>query len=280
MTGLHQQVDNHLKNLIDNKEKELTDLIYCLGYEYDNEIVDALFSSWTEGQKSLVNQVIRLGHHGEFSIFWIRLNSERLNKIAQRTVINLINRQFPYNLIIFSNLSNSIWDFVNIKAVKDKQSDDDKEPKKRQFLRRIRVDQKDRLRKAVDRISLLKVPDDCIHHFDLQKLHDEAFDVEKVTESFFLEFKDVFTDFKNYLSELSKDVDWAHEYGLQFFNRLMFIYFIQKKRWLGDDIEFIKSYCDSYQSSNQPEDTFVDRWIGILFFEAFNYSGSEQCGQL
>ncbi|ODS30031.1 MAG: type IIS restriction/modification enzyme - site-specific DNA methyltransferase (adenine specific), partial [Candidatus Scalindua rubra] len=270
MSELKHKVETRLQNLIVNKDQELVNLCTDLGYEYDNEIVDSLFSDWTENQSSLVNQITRLGYHGEFSIFWVRLSNDSLNKTHQRTVINLINRRFPYNLCIFSNLKDSVWDFVNIKAVKNKESDEDKEPKKRQFIRRIRIDQQERLRTAVERITHLKVPEDGAHHFELQKQHDEAFDVEKVTDAFFDDFEKVFTGFKNHLFELTEKDELAHSYGLQFFNRLIFVYFIQKKRWLGDDPEFVKSYWETYLKSEQQENSFVDKWLGILFFEAFN----------
>ena len=270
MDTLQTKIENRLKNLIVNKDQELGDLIYELGYEYENEVINSLMRTWTQNQKELVGQIVRLGFHGEFSIFWVRLNSENLLRTAQRTTINLINRQFPYNMIVFSNLEDNIWDFVNMKAVKDEESEEDKEPQKRQYLRRIRIDQQERLRTAVERISLLKVPEDGIHHFDLQKQHDEAFDVEKVTDAFFDEFKTVFAIFKNNLVNLTGDEKWAHDYGLQFFNRLIFIYFIQKKRWLGNDPEFIESFWQAYKESAQPKDSFVSKWLSVLFFDAFN----------
>ena len=270
MTDIQSKIESRLKNLLVNKGRELVELVSDLGYEYNNDPVTSLFSDWTENQLALLNQIILLGHHGEFQIFWVRLNNEKLNKSHQRTIINLINRRFPYNLCIFSNADDTVWDFVNIKAVKTKESPEDKEPKKRQYLRRIRIDQTERLRTAVERISLLKVPGDGVHHFDLQKQHDDAFDVEKVTDAFFHDFKIVFAGFKNHLAELTNDDEWAHAFGLQFFNRLIFVYFIQKKRWLGNNPEFMKMYWEAYQKTKHPENSFSDKWLGILFFEAFN----------
>jgi len=270
MNTLQEKVKNCLENLVTDKDHELADLIYDLGYEYENEPVNMLTRNWTDIQKELVDHIIRLGAHGEFSIIWVRLNSDRLLRTAQRTIINLINYHFPYNMIIFSNLDDNVWDFINMKSVKEKESEEDKEPKKRQFLRRIRIDQQERLRTAVERISFLKVPEAGIHHFDLQKQHDEAFDVEKVTDAFFNEFKIIFAVFKKHLISLTDDQEWAHDYGLHFLNRLIFLYFIQKKRWLGKNPEFIKSYWETYKNTNQPKNSFVSQWLSILFFEAFN----------
>jgi len=244
MPELQQKVETRLKNLIVNKDQELADLIYDLGYEYENESYTSLFSDWTENQRSLVDQITRLGYHGDFSIFWVRLNNKRLNKANQRNIINLINRRFPYNLCIFSNLDDTIWDFINIKAVKDEPSDDDKEPKKRQYLRRIRIDKQDYLHTAVERISLLKVPHADIHHFEIQKQHDEAFDVEKLNKDFYSKIALSFTqlvggkrkvgsrteEFEALLKLPSTtDHQKMQEFAVRLIGRLVFCWFLKNK---------------------------------------------------
>jgi len=66
----------------------------------------------------------------------------------------------------------------------------------------------------------------------------------------------------------------AHELSQQFLNRLMFLYFISKKRWLNDDPKFIKWYWNRYKEEKRndkvKEDTFYENWLKILFLEAFN----------
>lgn len=98
----------------------------------------------------------------------------------------------------------------------------------------------------------------------------EAFNVEAVTKHFFEAYKEVFDNLQKRLPKHSKDKFWAHDYALQLLNRLMFLYFIQKKRWLGDDPQFIRHFWEAYKSSSQPKDTFYDRWLSVLFFEAFS----------
>ena len=53
MNDIQLKVENHLKNLISNKDTALNDLFYDLGYEYDNQPVDSLFDDWTDNQKVL-----------------------------------------------------------------------------------------------------------------------------------------------------------------------------------------------------------------------------------
>ena len=95
---LHQKVETHLKNLIVNKDQELADLVYDLGYEYENESYTSLFSDWTENQRSIINQITRLGYHGDFSIFWVRVNNKRLNKTNQRNIINHFKINVQYRV--------------------------------------------------------------------------------------------------------------------------------------------------------------------------------------
>ena len=105
---------------------------------------------------------------------------------------------------------------------------------------------------------------------EIQARHDKAFDVEAVTKQFFENYKSVFQCLQDDLADQTNDKQWAHDYALQFLNRCMFLYFIQRKRWLGNDTEFLKTFWESYRTSNQPVDSFVERWLNVMFFEAFN----------
>ena len=44
----------------------------------------------------------------------------------------------------------------------------------------------------------------------------------------------------------------------------------KRKRWLDEDTEFLWSFWESYQATDEPADSFVDHWLNVLFFEAFN----------
>ena len=97
-----------------------------------------------------------------------------------------------------------------------------------------------------------------------------AFDKQKLTDIFFKEYKEVFDDFEKDLSKQTEDRIWAHDYALQFLNRCMFLYFIEKKGWLGGDKDFLMSFWKSYKENKQPTDTFFENWLKVMFFEAFN----------
>lgn len=269
MTSL-EAVKLHLSNLVSEKEKALNDLFGTLGYEPQYDDFTYKISKWTDNQKELIDKITLVSTCGEFYVFWVRMRREHLIRTSERTIIHKLTSEYPYNMIIFSNLNDDEWDFVNVKLAVDKESEDNKESKKRQILRRIRITETDRLYTATERIARINVPEEGISELKLQLNHDQAFDVEQVTNAFFEEFKTVFNRFKSHLVDQTNDNKWAHNYTLQFMNRLIFVYFIQKKRWLGNDPEFVKSYWETYRRSNQPADTFVSKWMKVLFFEAFN----------
>lgn len=66
----------------------------------------------------------------------------------------------------------------------------------------------------------------------------DAFSVKRVTDRFFDDYKTVFLKLRQTFEKQNIHVKSAHELSLQFLNRLMFLYFISKKRWLNDDLPF------------------------------------------
>jgi hypothetical protein len=102
-----------------------------------------------------------------------------------------------------------------------------------------------------------------------------AFDVQAVTDAFFRDYERVFDILQHQLYQQTNDKVWAHDYALQVLNRLMFLYFIQRKTtpdgryWLGDDRQFIKGFWEAYRASGE-KNSFFKRWLSVLFFEAFN----------
>ncbi len=121
----------------------------------------------------------------------------------------------------------------------------------------------------------LRYPDDPSNAHRWLEQWRSAFDVQAVTEAFFRDYESVFTAMQSQLYQQTHDKVWAHDYALQLLNRLMFLYFIQRKStpdgryWLGDNRRFIKSFWDAYRASGE-KDAFFKRWLGVLFFEAFN----------
>ncbi len=265
---LQQSVLNLLKNL--RGLEPLKQLFWSeLNYQRINQPLSR--REWTDTTaRVLIEDPILFAGGGEkndFRVIYARLASDRLLLGQERPVASRLLRDHPYALFVFSNSSQDRWHFVNVKYETDTE--------KRRRFRRITVGPEERLRTASERISLLDLSDIGGDLFGLsplaiQERHDEAFDVEKVTKQFFDEYKVVFDVLQNDLSKQTKDKSWAHDYALQFLNRCMFLYFIQRKGWLGEDREFLRTFWESYRATGQPQNSFINKWMKVLFFEAFN----------
>jgi len=207
------------------------------------------------------------GQDDVFHVIYARLANDQLLLGQERPVISRLLRDHPYALFVCSNTTQDRWHFINVKYEEDST--------KRRSFRRITVGSEERLRTASERLAMLDLETVSQDLFGLspllvQERHDEAFDVEAVTKQFFDEYQTIFNILEKDLAKQTKDTAWAHNYALQFLNRCMFLYFIQRKGWLGNDRDFLSSFWGSYQHSAQNNDSFVDKWLRVLFFEALN----------
>ncbi len=232
------------------------------------------------------------GNKNDFQVIYTRLKSDKLRKTDERQIISHLQTQFPDALYVFSNSEQNHWHFVNVILTRGKQEETDQQREEklkiRNIFRRITIAPDERLRTAAERIALLDIEKPIIENidapeqvrlferqefvtaFEISKQHVDAFNVEAVTEAFFKDFKRVFKQLQNELDDQTGDEKWAHDYALQFLSRCLFLYFVQRKRWLGDDTEFLHSFWQAYQDTSQPTDTFVDKWLNVLFFHSFN----------
>ena len=122
----------------------------------------------------------------------------------------------------------------------------------------------------IEVISNIAIPEGTRKSWrDIVMLWKESFNVRKITEEFFEDYKIKFFDIKKHLKKQGLDPKKIHEYTLNFLNRIMFIYFISKKGWLGKDTKFMKSYWKMYKDIGE-KNAFYSHWMQPLFFEAFN----------
>ena len=172
------------------------------------------------------------GADNAFHVIYTHLNSDRLLLTAERRVITQLLKNHLYALFIFSNRDQTEWHIVNVRHDAD-------DPDRRRLYRRITIRSDEKLRTASERIAMLDLasidPDfEALSPLPIQARHDEAFNVEAVTEQFFDHYKAVFQSLQEDLTSQTEDQRWAHDYALQFLNRCMFLYFIQRKGWLGE----------------------------------------------
>ena len=94
----------------------------------------------------------------------------------------------------------------------------------------------------------------------------KAFDIEKVTRRFYDEFKAEHGTFCRFLKGLEGEGETTW-YTSVMLDRLMFIYFIQKKGFLDSDIDYLKNKLR--ESKTTGANQFYRRFLIRLFFEGF-----------
>ena len=100
-----------------------------------------------------------------------------------------------------------------------------------------------------------------------------AFDVERVTRRFYDRFKTEHAQFLRFLEGLP-DQEMERWYASVMLNRLMFIYFIQKKGFLNNDTDYLQTKLGESQANGT--DRYYTDFLCPLFFEGFAKPESER----
>ena len=88
------------------------------------------------------------------------------------------------------------------------------------------------------------------NHRDTGSIHlalDQAFDVEPVTKAFFAAYRQVFEAVEQSVVGFGDDTEARRRFVQTLFNRLMFVYFLQRKGWLS--FEGNKDYLNALRSA-------------------------------
>jgi len=100
-----------------------------------------------------------------------------------------------------------------------------------------------------------------------------AFDVEHITKRFYDRFKTEHGAFLKFLKGIP-DEELQRWYASVMLNRLMFIYFIQKKSFLDNDIDYLRNKLN--QSKKRGADRYYKGFLCTLFFKGFAEKESER----
>jgi hypothetical protein len=211
------------------------------------------------------------GVGGQFKIIYTRLSSQQIEKQKQRGIMEALLGIHPHSLFVFSNQAQDDWHFINAKY--------DEQNTQRRLLRRIVVNQREQLRTAIEQIGeldLQAIGQQCgkkaieLEPLEIQIQHDEAFDVEKVTDRFFSQYKLVFESVEGSIEGIN-NTEQKRLFTQKLFNRLMFIAFVQKKGWLefNGSGDYFKALWQDYQRS-QPAGNFYRDRLSHLFFAGLN----------
>ena len=106
--------------------------------------------------------------------------------------------------------------------------------------------------------------EETLIHIDVTSRVRAAFDVEKVTKKFYDHFKKERDAFQKFLEGIPSE-ELEQWYVSVMLNRLMFIYFIQKKEFLDNDPDYLSHKL----AQSRDSDRFYPDFLCPLFFEGF-----------
>ncbi len=97
----------------------------------------------------------------------------------------------------------------------------------------------------------------------------EAFSVEKVTEQFYKEYRNLFEDLKAALQKTIANSAQRHAFVQRLLSRLLFLCFLQKKRWLDRNPRYLFDLFD--RAENEGKNFYRDDLHDLLFNGLNNY---------
>jgi len=226
------------------------------------------FVNISENIKDLISESKIIAEFNPVFVFYFKLNldfdnnliSERNIRTKERIIIREIIRTYRQNhLFVFSDNKNVYWDFVYPFRYGNRLQ-----------LKRFNInpDNRDKLRTPSEQLSLLIINENNKESI-FEKL-EKTFNTEAVSEKFYKDYISVFNKVKNDLKKQFNDEEKIHWFTHQLLNRLMFLYFVQKRGVFGGNKNFLAYFWDTYRNFYDGKDEFYDKWLKVLFFEALN----------
>jgi methylase of polypeptide subunit release factors len=208
------------------------------------------------------------GDGDDFHVIYARLSGDKLSLEDERQVVNQLLKNHIYSLFIFSNKSQDRWHFLNIKR--------DDRNEKRHVFRRISINPEGHVRTASERLAILNLAriDPTLSNIpvlEIPGLHEQAFNVEEVTQKFFQQYHAIFTRVEGLIQGID-DAERKRLFIQRLFNRLMFITFIQKKGWLtfNGQSDYLTALWNDYLQKKAIDSNFYTDRLELLFFTGLN----------
>lgn len=273
------QILEKLKSL--KSKKDVQDLFIDLNFDYSkDDDFNWLYNLMTSNLKEKIDYINLINEYKNFNIFYCKLKIENLyrNRVLQRKIAKKIARESDC-LIIFTNQNENVFRIVYANVLggptanKISQQDQQNQSKTSLKLSGYTISKDEKLRTASEQLLKIEIKGD-ISILDLINSIKKAFEIEPVTDEFFKIIKfyveKLTEDYQSYFSVKQK----AKAFALQFFNRLLFLKYIEKKKWLNENINFLSELIEKFKASTQnhgtDDATIYENLLKPLFFFAFS----------
>ena len=253
------------------KSKSQLKELFIEKWNWESPKIDELFLSFPEEIKNkILNSEILAEREGIKVLFFETKNisnPEKELKSIEKKIINTpdVRKIIENSIFIFSFKEGEYLDFLKAEKIGQRI-------KIKRFS--ISPENRDKLRTASEQLKKLKLDPSKITLSYVKNQLEEAFSVEAVSEKFYQEYIDLFHKIKNVLSKQKVSVDQKErerklrDFIHQILDRIMFLYFVQKRGCFGKDKNFLANFWDDYKNRFKGENKFHKDWLNVLFFEA------------
>ena len=266
-------IANYIQNVIPKTDSpdKIYELFRSLGYNKD-KLLDPTYKrkiddfEFAKDEREKVKEIYTVfNYDGKLQIFLIEVRSLSVPFVKYLTK-RLSDRYLKFLIILTTDYKEYTFVFPEFERIEEERH--------KLKLTKLNFDREQPYYTDLLTISNLALIGDEENWRDIWERWKDAFSVEKVTDRFFEDYKNAFFVLRDIFEKQKILIKDAHELSQQFLNRLMFLYFISKKRWLNNDTKFIRWYWERYKEEkkkgNAKENTFYENWLRILFLEAFN----------
>ncbi|MHA1231523.1 MAG: Eco57I restriction-modification methylase domain-containing protein [Candidatus Helarchaeota archaeon] len=219
-----------------------------------------LINNWNKAAD--VEEAFFIAQKDNFRIIYILI--KKLTRLRERSTISSLKRERwalkGEYICIFYARNSDIWHMVCPHYTEG-----------RTILRRYVLGEGENHRTVSENLILM---DASLSEPLFDRVQD-AFRVQVVTEEFYKRYKEMFQEIKKSIINQGFNIPQAKKFAHLLLNRLMFIYFIQKKGWINNDKNFLFNYLKMYIKSGE-KNQFYEKWLKTLFFEAMSKPNSER----
>lgn len=268
------------------KSKEDLKRLFIEQWNWNSPSISGEFFDTTEEFKDFVVENDILAEKINARILYFGLtnltNPEKQMKSLEREIITSpkIKDSIANSVFVFSGNNFDYCDFAKAEkvgaAIKIKRFS-------------INPENRNKLRTTQEQLAKLKMEAVKLSPSYVKNQIEAAFSVEEITEKFYDDYIAVFQKIKKDLQKQKVDVEndkqeeKLRDFIHQILNRLMFLYFVQKRGCFAGDKDFLADFWDKYKENHRGENNFHLVWLEVLFFEALNqssfqYSGKKELG--
>lgn len=232
-----EQIRSRLRTM--NSYENASEFFGDLGYAYAND-APVPTRNWPESVQRHEVHPRYIAQHGDFKVVYCEMPGDRMLRTVQRSIIDQLAREHTFFMVVFHQTAGNVWDFVNVSVTRDSD-----EKRVRRIARRLAITEaeriRDRLRTTSERLVQIDInKQQNITALQVQSLHNKAFDVEQVTKDFYDQYDKVIEAFSDDIAARNSSIEQDASFeALRLLDRLMFLYFIQKKGWLNQEFDYL-----------------------------------------